>query len=345
MPGSEADISWAMLRQVVRDWAGADAELRESRQLDGGSVNTTLDLTLGDGRRAVLKITPHRVDRSYADEAHQLALLRSAGVPTPDVYAVQTGSLESPYSYLLMEYVDGVDLHAAKGRCGPDEYDGLQRHLAEVMLRLHATTGTHFMRACPAADVPRFDTWAACYRDIFDGIWREVGKTPVLPVKLRKAVGRVHDRLDRLLCCDGPPRLLHWDAWSTNLLARRDDAGRWRVSAVLDPNCKYGSVEAEMAYLDLFHTATPAFFKAYQHERKLPPDYHQLRKPIYHLYSMLNHVRCSGTTTPRRCAPRRRRWRRWCEGRGAGRGRARRDHRCVRASAGVTRGGASLLSS
>jgi fructosamine-3-kinase len=290
---SEQDISWSVLRQVVSDWAGTAAEPRESRPLDGGSINTTLLLTLNDGRRAVLKITPHRVDHAYADEACQLDLLRRAGVPVPEVYALQTGTLDRPYSYLLMEYVDGVDFKAAKARCTSDEYDGLQRDLAAVMLRLHETIGTQYMRVS-CREVPRFDAWHACFRDIFDGIWREVEKSGVLPVKLRKTVARLHDRLDRLLPCDGPPRLLHWDVWATNLLARADDDGRWRVAAVLDPNCKYGSPEAELAYLDLFHTATPVFFKAYQEGRKLPPEYHQVRKPIYQLYSLLNHVRLFG---------------------------------------------------
>ena len=51
---------------------------------------------------------------------------------------------------------------------------------------------------------------------------------------------------------------------------------------------------AELAYLDLFHTTTPVFTKAYQHDRKLPPEYHQVRKPIYQLYPMINHVHLFG---------------------------------------------------
>jgi fructosamine-3-kinase len=293
MPQSESAISWPVLRQVVRDWAGSDADLTASTPLAGGSVNTTLLLSLADGSRAVLKITPHRVDLAYADEVYQLGLLRAAGVPTPAVYAMHPGSLDKPYSYLLLEYVDGVDLHAAKKACPPEEFDAVQRELADALLKLHATAGSHYMRVS-RRDVPRHDAWHACYRDIFDGIWQEVAKTPVLPVKLRKVVSRTHDRLDRLLSSDDGPRLLHWDVWSTNLLCRPDAAGRWHLAAVLDPNCKFGSPEAELAYLDLFHTVTPAFFKAYQRERKLPPEYHQVRKHVYQLYSLMNHARLFG---------------------------------------------------
>ena len=292
VPELTSDISWPVLRQVVRDWAGADADLRECTPLAGGSVNTTLLLTLADMTRAVLKITPHRVDRAYADEAYQLGLLREAGLPTPAVLALHEGSLDRPYSYLMLQYVDGVDLNAARKACPPEQFDALQLELADALRRLHATTHSHYMRVS-RQDVPRFEAWHACYRDLFDGIWQEVAKAGVLPVRLRKVVDRTHDRLDRLLPCD-EPRLLHWDVWSTNLLCRPDAAGRWHLAAVIDPHCKFGSTEAELAYLDLFRTATPTFFKAYQRERKLPPEYHEVRKHVYQLYSLLNHVRLFG---------------------------------------------------
>ncbi|HEX8915082.1 MAG TPA: fructosamine kinase family protein [Humisphaera sp.] len=295
MPTGDSDISWPMLRQVVRDWAGADAELCEYTTLAGGNVNTTLVLGLKDGRRAVLKITPHRADRRYADEAHQLGLIRTAGLPVPAVYALHPGSLDHPFSYLLLEFVDGVDLNAARNRCSPEQYDGLQRHLAELVLKLHATTAGHYMRASAAGDDPRFDAWHDCFRATFDPVWHELAKSNLLPAKVRKTIGRAHDRLDRLIPCEGPPRLLHGDLWATNLLARADDAGNWRVTALLDPNGKFGSHEAELAYMDLFHTATPVFFKAYQRERKLGAEYHAVRKPVYQLYNLMNHVRAFGT--------------------------------------------------
>ncbi len=73
MPHS-LDISWPVLRKIVRDWAGESVELAEVARLCGGTISTALCLTLADGNRAVLKITPHRVDRTYEDEKHQLAL-------------------------------------------------------------------------------------------------------------------------------------------------------------------------------------------------------------------------------------------------------------------------------
>src|SRR5688572_17575230 len=125
MSSGALDISWQLLRDIVRDWAGGDAELDEVRPLHGGYVNTTVSLQCKDGARAVLKITPHRIDRAYEDEAAQLAMLRTAGVPVPDVHRCVTGTLDHPYSYLLMEFVEGVDLVEAKRCASADAYDAL----------------------------------------------------------------------------------------------------------------------------------------------------------------------------------------------------------------------------
>jgi fructosamine-3-kinase len=296
MPVAPVDISWQVLRQIVHDWAGASADLSEVQPLEGGSVSTTLALTTTGGDRAVLKITPHRVDRSYADEALQLNLLRDVGVPAPRVYRWEIGTLDQPFSYLLMEFVEGSDLPTVRERCAADDFDAVQAELAELVLKLHSNTSTHYMRLTHS-EPRRFESWPQCYREIYDGIWHEVEKLSgpsALPTRCRKIVGKVHERLEALLAHGDRPRLVHWDIWGNNLLLRRDDGGRWRVAALLDPACKYAHCEAELAYMELFHTVTPYFLRAYQQAQRLPPEYHRVRKPIYQLYEMLNHLRIFG---------------------------------------------------
>jgi fructosamine-3-kinase len=87
--------------------------------------------------------------------------------------------------------------------------------------------------------------------------------------------------------------LVHWDLWGGNIMVRPGAAG-WQLVALIDPAAKYAHAEAELAYLELFRTATPAMFKTYQCERRFPPDYHAVRKPIYQLYQLLNHLRIFG---------------------------------------------------
>lgn len=293
MTSHEVDIPWQVLRGIARRWAGETAELESVTPLAGGSINTTLRLTMSDGSRAVLKVTPHRVDRSHADEAWQLALLKEAGVPVPEVYFFEIGSLDNPYSYILMQNIDGLDLNEARAICSPEQFAMIQADLAEHVLKLHDRTHSHFQRAL-GIEVKQYENWPQCYRELFDPIWTEVEASGVLPVKCRKMVDKIHERLDRFIDHGDCPRLMHGDLWSGNLMCQCDSSGTWRVVAFLDPHCKYAHAELEIAYMDLFNTSTSTFSRAYQRERKLPTEYYEVRKPVYQLYSMLNHLRLFG---------------------------------------------------
>jgi fructosamine-3-kinase len=293
MSTSASDISWQTLRRIVHRWVGESAELAEVHALDGGNISTTLELVTKAGDKAVLKISPHRVDRDVLREAMQLQVLKERGMPVPTVYQWNVASLDDPDSYLLMEFMSGVNLFVARERCTPEQYDDLQRHLAELMLALHSHTAETYSRVA-SEGASQFEEWPAFYRHVYDTIWHDVERSNGLPVKCRKQISRIHERLERLIAHDDEPRLVHWDIWSANVLAAPDSEGRWRVTGLLDPNCKYAHAEAELAYMEFYHTATPAFMKAYQQSRKLPAGYHQVRKHIYQLYDLLNHVHLFG---------------------------------------------------
>jgi fructosamine-3-kinase len=297
MSFGEVDISWQALRRIVHDWAGTATELSEFVHLHGGQINTTLALHLSDGKKIVIKVSPHRVDKSYEREAYQLTMLKNCGVPVPDVLCWKTGSLDDPFSYILLEHIEGVDLGEAKRRCLPEEFDSLQAELAEIVSGMHAHTNAKYMRVTEGGTA--YDTWPAFYRSVYDTIWHEAERDKHLPKATKRHIGKIHERLERFLAHDDQPRLVHWDIWNTNVMAcpRNDGGGGkggWRIAALLDPNCKFAHAEAEIAYMELFHTCTPTFLKAYQQHHKLDGDYHKFRKPIYQLYPMINHLNLFG---------------------------------------------------
>jgi fructosamine-3-kinase len=71
--------------------------------------------------------------------------------------------------------------------------------------------------------------------------------------------------------------------------------GNWHVAALLDPNLTFAHHESEVAYMELFHTANQAFMRSYQDQHKLTADYHRVRKPVYQLYELMNHVQLFGS--------------------------------------------------
>jgi fructosamine-3-kinase len=310
------DVSWPLVESIARRWIGPDAKLEEICLLAGGIINTTVGIRVSAPReieptstkppasdsmssscRAVLKISPHRANHAHAREARELELLESLGVPVPRVLLSQTASLESPHSFLLIDHVEGMSFRAARPMMSPAAIDAVERQLAEIVVRIHSHTADAYGRFEGA----RFTDWPAFYHSLVDPVLAEADKLAVIPKKSHKVIERVHARLDQLLDTGDVPRLLHGDLWSANLMVAPtgvDDG--WRIAAVIDPELRFGHAEAELAYMELYKTATPAFRTQYQKTFKLSERYHTVRRPVYQMYGLLNQLQLHGpsATTP-----------------------------------------------
>ena len=84
------------------------------------------------------------------------------------------------------------------------------------------------------------------------------------------------------------PSLLHGDLWGGNAAA--DPQGN---PVIFDPACYYGDRETDIAMTELFGGFGGDFFSAYQAEYPLDPGY-KVRKTLYNLYHILNHVNLFG---------------------------------------------------
>ena len=287
------DVSWPVVERVVRDSLGQDARLYEICFLSSGIVSSTLALRIRGGERAVLKISPHRANFAHAREAEALAALRSLGLPVPAVLAVHTASLESPHSYLLIKYIDGATMRETRRRCSAEQWETLQRELAEMVVTIHAERGLHYGRVGGGES---FGEWCAFYRTLVDPIWTAADRLACLPSRTRKTIARLHERLERYLSHGDSPRLCHGDLWGGNVMCHVDGDGNPHICALIDPDLRHGHAEAEIAYMDLFHTISPAFKQTYQQHFRLGDDYHARRKTIYQLYGLLNYLQLHGAS-------------------------------------------------
>lgn len=293
MPYMEKDISWALLRRIVGEWLGSAVEFTGISPLHGGSMSTTLLLCIKNHGKVVLKIAPHMVMHQYEQEAYQLNLMRDWGLPTPEVFACKVASLDDPNSYLLMEHLPGISLSAAKKQLSQRQSDHVQMHLAEMVLSLHGRCNGNYKRVCDGGEEGTPD-FLQFFHSLYDPIWNDIVSMKLIPAPLRRRIACIHDSLDKLIIHTDKPRLVHGDLWGSNLLVAPDSHGRWWVTGILDPNCRYSHVEMELAYLELFKTVTPAFFRVYEQAHRLPNEYRRIRRNVYMMYPLLNHVRLFG---------------------------------------------------
>lgn len=84
------------------------------------------------------------------------------------------------------------------------------------------------------------------------------------------------------------PALLHGDLWRGN--AAVTDTGK---PVIYDPACYFGDRETDIAMTELFGGFSPTFYDAYNEIFPLHSDY-PIRKTLYNLYHILNHLNLFG---------------------------------------------------
>jgi fructosamine-3-kinase len=287
-PPTSPELTWDALRALVRDWRGTAVDLEEVRELQGGITCATLLLIATDGQRAVAKLSHKAGDDDCVREARHLRYLRQLGLPAPEVYSHRPGTPDAPLSHLLLEFREGVDLYEAQRRCDEEEWDGLMAQMGELMSTLHSVTGERFGPMDGGEGM--FSSWAEYFRARFEPLVREVQAVNVLGAEELARIEQVRDTLDTLLADVGPPRLIHGDPWGNNMLAARDESGRWRITALLDPHLRFEHPEAEVSRMDVAKLVNPAFMAAYERACPLPPEYQQRRRWIYRLYYELQQI-------------------------------------------------------
>ncbi|MDR3528785.1 MAG: fructosamine kinase family protein [Rhizomicrobium sp.] len=238
--------------------------LRHVQPLGGGSLSALVRIVLEDGREAIVKTGP-----APLAEARMLKALHDAGVPAPEVYAVNREAL------VLAE----LPSEGGVGTVWPD--------LGAVLRKLHASHGTRYgweedYAFGPVAIANRWsEDWPLFWAEhrLLCHL-RSVGTS--LARRLEHLCSDLYSRLPQRPV----PALLHGDLWGGNVLVRGEE-----VSGLIDPACYYGHSEVDIAMLEMFDHPGAAFFSAYG---ALEPG-HEERLAIYRLWPALVHLRLFGS--------------------------------------------------
>lgn len=243
--------------------------------LTGGCVGEVYRAVMPDGEQVVVKVD-QRPAPQLALEAYMLRYLKAhSRLPVPQV-------LHSAPDLLILEFLPGASAF------GPEA----EAHLAELVAHLHGVEGPAYglEQDTLIGLLPQpngwWDSWVDFFREqrlLFLGrLAVEMGRMP--PALLRR-LERFAAHLEQWLPAPGPPRLLHGDLWSANVLAENG-----RITGILDPAIYYGDREVDLAYMVLFHSFGEGFFARYHELRPIRPGFWEERRHVYNLYPLLSHV-------------------------------------------------------
>lgn len=256
------------------------------RDLTGGDINNAA-LIGNDQHQWFLKYKQRAPEGMFAAEAlalSEIAAHKCIRVPKPLAFG-----RDGDTGWLVLEFIELTS-------------SGSSQVLGEHLAALHTVTAEHFgwvrdnFIGTTAQHNSATDTWSV--------FWRDKRLRPQLDLAYAKGYeARLANRAEQLLeeidhfMEDHQPAasLLHGDLWAGNK-AFADDG----QPVIFDPASYYGDRETDIAMTELFGGFGPKFYAAYNQCAPLPHGY-QLRRDLYNLYHMLNHLNLFGAGYLTRC--------------------------------------------
>ncbi len=272
---------WNVLAAQLSELENQTIQIHHHTAIGGGSINQTYQLHTNRGCY-FLKLSNTDNIAMFQAEAEGLQALHNSNsllVPLPYCW----GS-HAPYSYLIMQY---LDLHHSQA---PAQQTALAAGLASMHQVQHDKFGWY--RDNTIGATPQYNT----QNHSWISFWQEMRMQPQLRwvhdkgyTHLTPLGEQLLPKIPQLFTQYTPyPSLLHGDLWSGNYAFTSTGE-----AIIFDPAVYYGDRESDIAMTELFGGFSPVF---YQHYHTLLPldDGYPLRKKLYQLYHILNHVNLFG---------------------------------------------------
>jgi fructosamine-3-kinase len=271
---------WETIAQEIAETTGEAFAPRAPRGLAGGCINSAFRLE-DDRRQFFVKTNAAARLDMFAAEAEGLDELRASNtlrVPRP----VCTGSADGA-CYIVMEY-----LPAGRGT------QGSWAEAGQRLAAMHRVTAPRFgwlrdntIGATPQPNDPMGD-WVSFWREQRLGFQLRLAARKGCGSRLQSQGEKLLERFAVLIDHAPQPSLLHGDLWGGNFGFTADGE-----PMIYDPAVYYGDREADMAMTELFGGFPAEFYAAYRDSWPLDDGY-RVRKRLYNLYHLLNHLNLFG---------------------------------------------------
>ncbi len=274
------------LKNAVESLYGPGVEPGTERSVGGGCINDTGILTLSNGEKLFIKRNGKARLELFEREADGLDALGAVeGAPrVPEVMAL---GVDGAFSFLLMEFLPSSSRRK-------DFWECFGREMA-VLHRNGRSDLCGFIHDNHIGATPQINTPVSSWFDFFriyriEYQLRLARDRGLADSTMVRAVSRTAEKLDDYLIPpdDNRPSLLHGDLWNGNFLEGPE--GR---ACLIDPAAHFGHREADLAMTELFGGFDRSFYSSYNEAWPLEPGY-AVRRDLYNLYHMLNHLNLFG---------------------------------------------------
>jgi len=273
-------LDWKRISHHISQCSGINFVAKEAESLSGGCINQVLRLT--DGVRAYC-VKLNRADCHNIFKAEHAGLLEllaagSMRVPTPICDGISGGQ-----SYLVLEYIK-----FSSGGDGGMALAGRQlANMHRVTAEQFGWPMDNFIGTTPQSN-QQAENWCDFWHGQRLGYQLSLAEQKGYQRHLQSRGGRLLELLPALLSHTPEASLLHGDLWSGNVGFTTDG-----LPIIFDPAPYYGDRETDLAMTELFGGFSSDFYAAYRESWPLDAAY-DVRKQLYNLYHILNHLNLFG---------------------------------------------------
>lgn len=277
---------------------GSSVSLIKKTRISGGDINQSYALTLNNGECVFMKSNANTPADFFHAEATGLSAIASThAIKTPEILCTGTDSSgEIPYNFLLLKYIENgnprtdywetfaknlSDMHNASTK-DFFESDSSENNASKNQFGFFQN---NYIGETRQSNTPH-ESWISFFRD--ERLVPQFKKAaPYFNDEQRKKITKFLDHLDDFLI-ECKPSLLHGDLWSGNVMPASDGS-----AMLIDPAVYVGSAEVDLAMTELFGGFPIRFYEAYRELNPFEPGY-EIRRDIYNLYQLLNHLNLFG---------------------------------------------------
>ena len=271
---------WHSIASQIGDVTGDAFRPGAPRSMGGGCINTAVKLCEGE-RCYFVKLNDARQLAMFEAEYEGLAEMAGAEairVPQP----LCTGS-DGREAWIAMEYIP-------LGRPSAQSQAEAGAQLATMHRQRSEEFGWH--RDNTIGSTPQPNDWTAGWVHFWRvhrlGFQLELAAGHGYTGRLQDLGARLLGEIPAFVDHDPQPSLLHGDLWGGNI--GYDPEG---TPVIFDPAVYYGDREADLAMTELFGGFGGDFYAAYNEVWPLDAGY-KVRKTLYNLYHILNHLNLFG---------------------------------------------------
>jgi fructosamine-3-kinase len=271
---------WSHIAAHISEQTGTTFEPHPPRHVGGGCINQAARLSDGCQHWFVKTNGAGRLDMFEAEAEGLNAMADTHTIRVPR--ALCTGRYDNQ-SYIVIEYIEQGQPRADSQALAGRQLAAMHRHRADAFGWHRDNT----IGATPQANAWNRD-WIAFWREQRLGFQLRLAAQHGYAGRLQRSGEQLLARFPTLIDHAPQPSLLHGDLWGGNITF--DPQGR---PAIFDPAVYYGDREADLAMTELFGGFDSDFYAAYREAWPLDPGY-RVRRQLYNLYHVLNHLNLFG---------------------------------------------------